>query len=1214
MDEFDDADHQNKIIAFIQTYDQISLLKVLGGLQLSAMNQGKDLRFETLINDVLRKGNRSDRQVSHGEISDFFATYFRSDYMEDPINTHFSENVVYYGGNYTLLPGINTDITLKLKAILHSIFMNENGLSPMFKTMADHYATVSLMLSKLIMRTAGIGRYELEENDDDEIFVPTADVLQRLSGAIAIKKDVLQNICNEHQIPLEIMNDFMLNGIELPEDHDPYQSIFTIKPFFEHDDELLCLFPSNIGFALYTRIRAYALEIEEETSLRVAFHQWQADRIVRYAKRVGWMMTSLSVPENPMKEKITEQIYQIDRDKLAYICLINDLKPDASLVHQRIEEVVAYLGTLNNGGTKVLSVLIGGGFDNESGLMWMKPAEGNLNLVFSFSDYEIVMESEDPEPLMLWKFAKAFNYAATRSQVGFGSDTIDLYAYYKNNNGSLLPSDDVPGYMVLMGAGAEFVREHIAFRDEHGARQMDGDKLIDTTVTRTRKFAPLYKLEKETRYNANLLEVFDFPLWIISFQAKNQREHSYIGIYVEAVAFWMFRLSSDLADSYNTLGKAPIEVRLELDTSLLQRQQSSDYLDMEVFSDELEFTVEQRVITIFIPFAIAGLFYGEDNSAERQIMKAVLSGFNVILKKSWAPEIASQDLGKIISAVLRPTNAKMILFADSSKNPFLDNRDLPPTRFLMNTEQELIADHLVEMLNPPQPIPAEIAEPVEKNKLCMSLVGMLLGNVEKKLSAFNTVDLLRYLVTLNERLIFQEEYHSLLLPAKIACYSNFDTEVMELKDQDKKRIHTAIAIRGIIEFIVASPRFDGDPVNMDDIDEIIALMDEAIFWANVADSITLLGNNPEMGLLPSGRLGIRDNFMNEIMRPFNNSRAETEVFYSINPNKYEADFDEGKVFVNNPVTDAAFVEEWGASFTTLTALYGSMQIYGLENDDSFVTMSEEEFFTEIPKKFAKPVNERELKAAIDLIALDKRKSVSKAPEGFIAKDILPWRYNRALSYIRRPLVRITYPGDPSPTYHWGFRHTFKSYMSLTSLISANKLKVQKEGPIESRVMSIFVKWKGRSYRNEVFAWLKDNTKFRLIDYEVQISDNGHLVADKNYGDIDIMAIDDEAKIIYSIECKNTASARVIHEMKTELDNYIGQDGQGGHILKHLNRHKWLNDHKDQLIKFVADPDNYRVISFVLSSNVIPAVYLARNKAALPILSFRDMVRDGFNIN
>jgi hypothetical protein len=1222
MDEFDDhdeLDRQQEIRDFILKYNKSSLLKSVAALQLSPMNQGKDLRMEMLVNEILFSGKTGLEDVQRGALADFFAHNLTTDYMEDPISSHFAENVVYFDGNYTILPGINTDISDKLKAVLSSIFLTENELSIEFKAKADHFASLLLSCSGLIARTAGIKPYTFTDNEDDSIFVPEASVLAHLTGAVTIQKVVLENICQSYAIPVETINDFLIRSTDINEEYNPYESIYTSRPFFELEDEFICLTPANIGFTLYNRIRYFATEMKEESILQKTYHQWQSDKIVSYAKQAGWQMAGIKLPESQLKDRLIEQVYQIDSNKLAYVCLVmgfsSEISPDdddAQTVYERMDIAIEHLNLTNSGNTRVLSIMIGGSFDDQMMLMWKKPKDGNHALVFSFSDFEIVAQSEESEPLMLWKFSKAHNLAATRADIGFGSDTIDMFAFYKNNHGSLLPSDDAPGYIVYMGAGTDFVRELVSYRNEHAARRIIDDRPVDVVVRRARPFAPLYKLEYESRHNAMLVEVFRFPLWVTSYQAKSRSDYSRISIYIEAVSFWMFRLSAKLGNFLNPLRGMPVEIRLSLDPDLLSKSDVSDYSNLKKFEQELDFTVEQRTVELAVPFSLSSLLATDDNSGERLMMETILMGFNIILKKSSCAQMAEEFIREVVEDVMSPAHAKMILFSDSSKNPLLDNRNLPPPRYLMDTEQELIMDHLVEMLNPKSPIPEKIVDTKEKHKLCMDLVGMLLTRVETKVAQFNTPDLLSYLVALNERLIFQSEYNSLLLPPKIACYSNFEAEVAALKKQDKKLVPTSLAVRGIIEFIVASPNFEGQPVNLDDIDEIIALMDEAIMWANVADSITLLGNDPDIGLLPSGRIGIWDNFYKEVIAPFNNSRAETEVFYSINPDHGMDEFDEGKIFVNNEQTDAAFLEEWGTSFTTITALYGSLQILGLEHGESFMSMKENEFLTEVPKQFRKKVSQEELKSAINLLVLDQRKSVKKAPDGFIAKDILPWRYNRALSFVRRPLIRITYPGDEQPTYHWGFRHMMRSYMSLTSLISSNKLRVLEHGPIASKVMSIFVRHNGIKYRNEVFNWLRKTTELRLIEYEVTICEDGHLIADKNYGDVDVMAIDDQQKLIYSIECKNTASARVIHEIKTELDSYIGQDGKEGHILKHLNRHNWLNENKQQLIKFVDHPLDYKVVSFVLSSNVVPIVYLAKNKAALPIASFRDIVRNGFN--
>jgi hypothetical protein len=157
--------------------------------------------------------------------------------------------------------------------------------------------------------------------------------------------------------------------------------------------------------------------------------------------------------------------------------------------------------------------------------------------------------------------------------------------------------------------------------------------------------------------------------------------------------------------------------------------------------------------------------------------------------------------------------------------------------------------------------------------------------------------------------------------------------------------------------------------------------------------------------------------------------------------------------------------------------------------------------------------------------------------------------------------------------------------------------------------------KGKDFRNDACKWLKENSSLRVIDYEVSIKEKGHLHADKDYGDIDILAIDDSAKVVYSIECKNTASARVVHEMKTELDKYLGKDGKPGMIQKHVERDRWLKTDaiKEQLRKFIGVAEDYTVKSLVLSSEEIPLMYLAKGKLPMPIISFRTMRREGIGV-
>lgn len=127
---------------------------------------------------------------------------------------------------------------------------------------------------------------------------------------------------------------------------------------------------------------------------------------------------------------------------------------------------------------------------------------------------------------------------------------------------------------------------------------------------------------------------------------------------------------------------------------------------------------------------------------------------------------------------------------------------------------------------------------------------------------------------------------------------------------------------------------------------------------------------------------------------------------------------------------------------------------------------------------------------------------------------------------------------------------------------------------------------------------------------------GHFDLEDDKGDIDVLAIDHANKIIYHIECKNMIGARNIHEMKSEMDKYLGREGQEkkSKINKHVERDKWLQANKQGFVKFgIENPDEYHIKSFILTADEIPLPYLKKEILPLPIRSFVFLRKDGVSI-
>ena len=171
-------------------------------------------------------------------------------------------------------------------------------------------------------------------------------------------------------------------------------------------------------------------------------------------------------------------------------------------------------------------------------------------------------------------------------------------------------------------------------------------------------------------------------------------------------------------------------------------------------------------------------------------------------------------------------------------------------------------------------------------------------------------------------------------------------------------------------------------------------------------------------------------------------------------------------------------------------------------------------------------------------------------------------------------------------------------------------KLNNGGKKINKLLGTFREKKGKDYRNKVKDWLNSNPELTVLDFEVKIDTKGHLLADKNYGDIDILVHNTKTNTVYSLECKDTNKAKNIHEMKKEMDNYLGREGQKGMIEKHVERHNWLNANKDKLCAFLKIEKEPRVTSFMLTSEVIPVTYIKAEALPLPTISFPALKENG----
>lgn len=504
----------------LRKYDKTDLIKTIASLQLIPLNHGKNVRLEILATEILIQSKPADLKADYPTLSEFFRNNFKNHYLDDPVSSFFTENVIFFGGNFTVFPGLTHNGSRILNMYLESIFTLPNNLSEDFKKKIHDGATMMLSIGEAMAIHAGLKRYMYEADSESLIRIPPQNYLARLKESVTFDQNYLHGLAEHYSFNLDIILEFVVdeNDKEL-KNTDPDKNPLLKYPLLKNEDEYVFVLPSAQVNCLLEFIFREALKFNCSNELLKCYyeHQWQRIRELCYEK--GWFETDIKLPEvNSDELDIKESIFQFDNDKLAYVCLIKNgnlkepeergggvdsfletLKRHDGLVSKRANEVLAHLKNVNGSVEyKYFSVFISGENGRNFYFTFNKPAGENQVIGVSFGDFEKLFLADEVEGLSLWKFAKVRRAASETISIPAFNGVLDMFSFYQKNNQSLLPSDDARPTMlhVAVGNATDFEREIVGGRDEHATLQFTKHGLLPVPVKRLRKFAPIY-IERE---------------------------------------------------------------------------------------------------------------------------------------------------------------------------------------------------------------------------------------------------------------------------------------------------------------------------------------------------------------------------------------------------------------------------------------------------------------------------------------------------------------------------------------------------------------------------------------------------------------------------------------------------------------------------------------------------------------------------------------------
>lgn len=1205
---------ESEFLKYLQKYETGHVLNLITALQLIPENHGKNLRIELIAATALNN-IKTGAPGNYRELRSIIGREFKGHIMEDPPEELFTENVLFHGGNYTVMPGINSYCVDIFKYLSETIYTTKNSFTDEFK--AEVYQGVSLLLSvgKVLFGRASLTGNMFVENHEQPLKLP--ENLPSLSFSMV----ELEAICKDNNILPSTIGYFITDQNE-PNLEDSYLSPLLSRPFVSFENEFYMLLPSCQVSALNEYILRIALKHKARKDIHQLCHEKIWKDVLDACSKMDWILTDISIPEKSSKSSIFEGVFQFDAYMVAYVCYSFPTKLQAAGEMYAEQNVDLLNGEGLSGRMKTviselkkrkelkdyqfftLSLINSmGGF---VAMDFEKPQEGEKRTWFNIFDFLTLSNAGEWGRLDLWKFAKVYESTTQEAQI-MATSPIDAYATYKRNGETFYLSDDARFNFltVVPGDGADFTREAKINSDVHGTLSLINGSLAYQSVRRYRDYAPIYKPVKQRIPYEMLLESYGFPVWIQNYQAKGQTDANYVEHIADAICFWLDRLYPALHQQLNKNIFPVLNIALEFDDTYFNPLSLEQVDSKEAINPSLQYSYTKGNLTIRIPKHIRKLFIGGNNSGERTLMAEILKGLNIIPSIALSDQYISDSLDQHIPL----GQAKMILLLDTRTDLQLDNRWLLPTLYISDAEINLLLDKLVSIINSPEPIPEKFQSVADKKAFCNSVVLCLVQHLIEKLKEFDGEPLISRLIDVNERLIHDREFNKIKTAAQIHCFGNDDNELEKILNKQRKLVNTSLSTRCLIEFTVLNPTKGARKPSFDQLDELLTIMNEILNYGMLSDSLHFGMDNPEMGLLPSDRIGISKEFYDQKLQPFHkdntvaNIEAQLETFsdnfetYSPRENDIDAE-----AFLEK--LNKAFLHDWSIDYTNLNGICMHAAAMAEQQNDSVMSMLESELIAEL--KQIMTGSEDQVEAGLDKLRFEYKPSIISNQKGYSKADYFPWKYNREFSYARRPFVVVN--TENGRKYYWGMRQCVAASEYLDQLLHSGSLT---HGGVKiNSLLGNILNENGKKFRNSVTKWLKNNTDLVVWNYEVTIKPKGHFDADKDYGDCDILAYDPTINRVYNIECKRTVAARNIHQMKKEMDDYLGRAGQKKKVAKHVERDNWLQVNLDQVKNLVGATEPPIVKSIILTSELIPTRYLRAGEIPLPIISYRELKRSG----
>jgi hypothetical protein len=1212
-------------LSICNNYPSIEVLKVLSLLQLQPQNHGKNIRLEVAVTAVVNSISETRNTLNTAQLRKDLLKEFPKDYREDPPDNYFTENIVYSNGNNVVYPGIFIDVVEILQYHINSLI--SSTFPAAFLKDCKNAITLLLTIQNEIAKTLNHSHRLFELPLSNALYIPNDEYLLQYKDIFEFSFTDIKEICDKYQIPYNTIDAFVWKWQTHPiEFENENENPLFRQPFVFIDDSFLLVMPTAIVQCLIEFILGKATTYNINFLLAKEFVKTVQPEILSTFGRMRWkrIRFEFSEPVNaPDYMLFDESIWQVDERKFAYAVVFTEnilnreqkykvQKSFSEYIGKRFYSVIEKLKRIIEVEEILLITItskIGLISDTILGLKQFK----NITYFISLTPVELLVLTREWkfDNLTLWKYVKYLKLAEQTIQFAPFTSHLALFDFYKNNSESFFHSDEERYNYILLefDIAGDVRRRGLSKLDKIGIGYGTPEVFGFMQCVKKEDYYPLY-VSQEVYFGIvrSCLLKYSCPIWFEA--ADNDRKGD---LYITAILYWLNELFGDAKDYMNQLGEPPVRIELKLHEQFYALEQLESLEIYDEVDHSIPFKVDpiKRQILFTIPIEMIQFFSGPENRGERILIDFLLDAFGKIIVARGGNLLTEGDKQLLLDKHIPVSQRKMLLLFTGDKDLKISETNIPSKRYIPDADISYILENQLAWLKSNCKISIPPITNKEKTDFLNKLVALHYEIVIKKIKEFDRERFLFALMRKHESLLQARAFRHISYPAKFLCYSKYYDVHKEFSDSEADLVETSLSVRILIEFATLQAEAGQKIASEDEIDILLAHVMQIVNYASLSDSINYEIEDPEITELPSGRIGISNEMERKGMGQFRDQvyaeevHSYTEEFHQyFKRRKRERLPSAGQKRYAEKLNDA-FLEEWGITLGEIDMICHTICSVLLSENTSVIIIEENDFVEWVVK--ITDLNKEKIFYFLNRMKFLRRPNPLTPPEGYDNWEAYPWRFNRRLSYLLRPIIFLKKEGKEY--FLLSARHLLAASENLMSLFFNGTLKADKGNKKIRQLLAERNKIKGKEYRDEVVKWLKENTFLDIYDYEIKIKPKGFFISDSDKGDIDILVIDRINNIVYSVECKNTVQSKLTYDYKMEFDNYLGLDGKEGLIEKHVKRHKWLEENIEQVQAKLSLLGKPKIKSLVISKNILPLKHL--KIVDIPIISFYELKTNQF---